>query len=270
MRAFTLPILVILMMVASGCEDKYVAKGHKIFSRFCASCHGEGGNGDGYNAANLDPAPRDLTDGEEDYMAKLSNDEIYEVLELGGYGVDLSAGMPVWGKVFSEEELWSLVAYIRTLHPNEASPIVFENAETKEAFFDHKKPRYARVKEKVFDELMASMVPDDDAFEELVASGGDIFEEVGCNACHVVNGEGGTLGPDLSKAGSMLQTQFIFRWIKNPQAFKASTRMPNLDVPDEDALAIAIYVSTLREDASGNDELATEESESEIKAGEEM
>lgn len=259
MRELTLPILIVLMMVASGCEDKYVAKGHKIFNRFCASCHGEEGNGTGYNAVNLDPAPRDLTDGEEDYMVKLSNDEIFEVLEIGGYGVDLSAGMPVWGKVFSEEQLWSLVAFVRTLHKNEASPIIFENAETKEAVFDHQKPRYERVQEKVFDELMVSMVPDEDAFEELVISGADIFEEMGCNACHVVNGEGGALGPDLSRAGFMLQTQFIYRWIKNPQSFKSKTRMPNLDVPDEDALAIAIYVSTLKGASSDAETLEIED-----------
>lgn len=247
---FSVPLLLLFMLIAVGCENKHVAKGHNIYSRYCSPCHGVDGDGNGYNASNLDPVPRDLTDGEEDYMAKLENDEIYEVLELGGYGVDLSGGMPVWGKIFSEEELWSLVAYVRTLHPNEANEIVFTKPDSDEPAFDTKRVRYPKVREKVFDDLMESIAPDEDTFQEQVALGEEIFAEVGCNSCHKVNGEGGTLGPDLSGAGFMLQTQFIFRWILNPQAFIAKTRMPNLNLSDEDALAISLYVSTLKEASS--------------------
>lgn len=264
--AIAMPLLILFMLMAAGCEDEYIAKGHKLYSRYCSPCHGESGDGAGYNAANLDPQPRDLTDSEEEYMAKLSNDEIYEVLELGGYGVDLAGTMPVWGKVFSEEELWSIIAYVRTLHPHEAEEIVFTKGESKEPVFNRKRPKYSRVREKVFHELMESLAPDEDAFVEQVAIGEEVFAERGCNGCHVVNGEGGTLGPDLSKAGSMLQTQFIFRWVLNPQAFKSKTRMPNLDLTEEDALAVSLYVSTLKGGDSGGDggeEVSTEDGDSE-------
>jgi len=241
------PFLLLFAFTLVGCEDQYVAKGHKIFSRYCSPCHGVEGDGNGYNASNLDPVPRDLTDSEEDYMAKLENDEIYEVLELGGYGVDLSGGMPVWGKVFSEEELWSVVAYVRTLHPNEGNEIVFTKGDSKEPVFNSKRNRYPKVREKIFYDLMESIASDEDTFQEQVALGEEIFSEVGCNSCHVVNGEGGTLGPDLSGAGFMLQSQFIFQWILNPQSFKSKTRMPNLNLNEEDAFAISLYVSTLKD-----------------------
>lgn len=247
---FVLPFLILFALISAGCENKYVAKGHKVFSRYCAPCHGEGGDGLGYNASNMDPLPRDLTDSDEDYMVKLSNDEIFEVLQLGGYGVDLSGGMPVWGKVFSEEELWSLVAYVRTLHPNEGNEITFVKPDSKEPVFDTKRVRYPKVREKKFYDLLESLAADEEAFEGQVALGEEIFAEVGCNACHKVNGEGGTLGPDLSGAGFMLQTQFIFRWILNPQSFISKTRMPNLDLNEEDAFAVSLYVSTLKEAAS--------------------
>ncbi len=246
-KLFIVPFLMFFLLVAVGCEDKYIAKGHKVYSRYCSPCHGEAGDGLGYNAKNLDPQPRDLTDADEDYMAKLSNDEIFEVLQLGGYGVDLSGGMPVWGKIFSEEELWSLVAYVRTLHPNEGNEIVFTKPDSEEAVFNTKRVRYPKVREKKFYDLLESLAPDEAAFDEQVAAGEEIFAEGGCNSCHKVNGEGGTLGPDLSGAGFMLQTQFIFRWILNPQAFVAKTRMPNLDLNEEDALAISLYLSTLKE-----------------------
>ena len=246
------PILILLLILtvvgATGCslfEDEYVAKGRTIFSRYCMPCHGPEGRGDGYNAPNLDPHPRDLTDGEEEYMVKLDNEEIYEVLQIGGRGVDLAPTMPAWGKVFSEEELWSLVAYIRTLHPYEGEKIVFKNSE--EPVFDTKRPKFPKVKKKEFQEMLEKLAPDEDAFQEQVALGEELFDEYGCIGCHRVKGQGGVLGPDLSRAGFMLQTQFIYRWILNPQSFKPYTRMPNLDLTKEDALAVALYLSTLRE-----------------------
>ncbi|HLG21409.1 MAG TPA: cytochrome c, partial [Candidatus Manganitrophaceae bacterium] len=113
-------VVILVVLVMGGCaffEDKHVAQGRHVFNRYCTPCHGESGRGDGYNAVNLDPHPRDLTDRGEQYMAKLTNEEIYEVVEKGGRGVELSPLMPSWGKVFSEEEIWSVVAYVRTLHP---------------------------------------------------------------------------------------------------------------------------------------------------------
>jgi len=237
-------LLVFLAVFMSGCENEHVAKGHKIFSRYCTPCHGETGAGNGYNASNLDPSPRDLTDSDEEYMVKLDNDEIFEVLKLGGYGVDLSGGMPVWGKVFSEEELWSLVAYVRTLHPNEGNEIIFTKPDSEEPIFDEKRVRYPRIKAKKYYDLLDSLGSDEEAFQEQVALGEEIFGEVGCSACHRINGEGGELGPDLSRAGFMLQTQFIFRWILNPQSFLPKTRMANLDLTEEDAFAVALYLST--------------------------
>jgi len=250
--------LVLFVFLAVGCEDEHIAKGHEIFSRYCSACHGEKGDGTGYNASNLDPHPRDLTDGDEEYMSKLSNDEIFEVLQLGGYGVDLSGGMPVWGKVFSEQELWSLVAYVRTLHPNEGNEIVFTKPGTEEPVFEKKRVRYPRVKEKKFYDLLEAIAPDEETFQEQVTLGEEIFGEVGCNACHKVDGEGGELGPDLSRAGFMLQTQFIFRWILNPQSFKPKTRMANLDLNEEDAFAIALYVGTLKGPPPGQTETSEE------------
>jgi len=245
MKNISILLFVFLMVFLAGCEDEFVGKGHRIFNRFCTPCHGDSGDGSGYNAAHLDPGPRDLTDSTEEYMVKLSNDEIYEVLQVGGYGVDLSASMPAWGKTFSEEQLWSLVAYVRTLHHYKGDPIVFKKPDSKEHVFNTERPRYSKVREQVYHDLLESVAPDDQGLEEQVALGEELFEERGCIGCHTIEGKGGTLGPDLTRAGFMLQTQFIFRWILSPQSFKPDTRMPNLGLPEEDALAIALYLGTL-------------------------
>jgi len=246
----TVSMLFLLALVGvSGCQPKQVAEGKKTFNQYCSPCHGESGAGNGYNAKNLDPHARDLTDASEPYMAKLKNSEIYEVIDKGGRGVDLAPTMPTFGKVFSEQEIWSLVSYIRTLHPYEGEAVKFDEAKP----YNAKRPRVASITEADFDALIASKVTDETVKAELTTLGGELFDEYGCVGCHKVKGKGGLLGPNLSRAGFMLQPQFIYRWVKNPQSFDSHTRMPNLDLPEEDALAVTLYLGTLKDPEFGGD-----------------
>lgn len=237
-------VLVIISLFAVGCAslfgDKHVVQGKKLFNRFCTPCHGEGGEGDGYNAKNLDPHARDLTDSKEEYMAKLSNEEIYEVIEKGGRGVDISPLMPSWGNIFSEEEIWSLVAYTRTLHTYKGEKVDFNKP------YQVARTKHPTIKEIEFDKLMQEKVIDDEAQEEFVGRGRGLFDDFGCAGCHRIGEKGGVLGPSLTRVGFMLQPQFIFRWVKNPQSFKQNTRMPNLGLEDEEALAVTLYLATLK------------------------
>ena len=77
----------------------------------------------------------------------------------------------------------------------------------------------------------------------------------GCNGCHRIGEEGGKVGPALDRAGFRLNSTWIYRWIRNPQAMKPETRMPALGLNDADAKAVTQYLNTLRaartEDASG-------------------
>jgi mono/diheme cytochrome c family protein len=248
MKKLQLVLIPVILLAVGGVafsflfEDKHVAQGRHIFERYCTPCHGSGGAGDGYNAKNLDPHARDLTDSKEKYMAKLSNNEIYEVIEKGGRGVELSPMMPVWGKVFSEEEIWSVVAYVRTLHSFKGEKVKFD----KEKPYSATRVRVPPVQEAEFRTLMETKVTDEAKKEELIAQGKELFDDWGCIACHRVGKQGGTLGPYLSRAGFMLQPQFTYRWIRNPQSFKSKTRMPNLGLSEEEALAVTLYVSTLK------------------------
>ncbi|MEK7286928.1 MAG: c-type cytochrome [Nitrospirota bacterium] len=240
-------LTVLLLAGLFGCQSKQVAEGKKTFDRYCAPCHGDSGAGDGYNAKNLDPHARDLTDKQESYMAKLKNEEIYEVIEKGGAGVDLAPTMPSWGKTLSQNQIWSLVAYIRTLHKYEGTPVKFDEAKP----YDAKHPRSAAVTEGEFVSLMGTRSSDQVAKDELVKLGEELFGEYGCVGCHRILGTGGQLGPDLSRAGFMLQPQFIYRWVRNPQSFLPETRMPNLNLSEEDAFAVAMYLGTLKHPPQG-------------------
>ena len=87
--------------------------GKQAFQYYCQSCHGETGAGDGFNAFNLDPRPRDLSD--PAFQRKKTDAELSDAIQRGGAGVGLSALMPPWGKTLSRAEIERLVLYLRTL-----------------------------------------------------------------------------------------------------------------------------------------------------------
>lgn len=95
-----------------------VQLGQKLYTQYCASCHGADGKGNGPAAAKLDPKATDLTQ-----LAKRNGGKFpfYEtMLSIEGRSptnqdqdTDLpgnaaahgKSSMPVWGEVFSREEL---------------------------------------------------------------------------------------------------------------------------------------------------------------------
>lgn len=92
----------------------YEARLGKItFTHYCQTCHGESGAGDGFNAFNLDPHPRDLSDPE--FQKKKSDAELADAIRRGGAGVGLSALMPPWGHTLSARQIDELVLYLRAL-----------------------------------------------------------------------------------------------------------------------------------------------------------
>lgn len=242
----TMVLILGLIGMATGCtlfEDKFVATGRKLFNYYCADCHGKTGKGDGYNAEFLDFDPRDLTDSEEKDLADLTNAEIFKALSRDLKDPDedapaIVALMPTFKYTLSEAEIWSIVAYVRTLHPNDAPKIAL-TPEMK-----RKRPRLARIRNVDID-------PDTLNNDERVEYGQELFEDTyGCATCHSIGGQGGRIGPALDRAGFMSNADWLYRWIKNPQAIEPRTKMPALGLTNEDALAVVAYLNTLRAPAA--------------------
>lgn len=92
--------------------------GEDIFNRYCMVCHGDTGEGNGFNAYTLAVKPRDFTGGE--YLNALSDARLAEAIREGGRGVNKSVLMPIWGNRFSDLEISFIVQYIRLFAQSDA------------------------------------------------------------------------------------------------------------------------------------------------------
>ena len=94
-------------------DSEAIAAGKVLYSISCAACHGETGKGDGLVSSTLDPKPASLSD--TGMMTDLGDDYLYWRISEGGTGIIENSDMPPWKEIYTEEETWQLVSYIRTL-----------------------------------------------------------------------------------------------------------------------------------------------------------
>ena len=101
-----------------------LAQGKQLYAQNCAACHGENGAGDGVFADDIAKAgeisiqsmsgaensmmqtPADFTDPKR--MLGASPALLQGKILRGGMGT----GMPMWGSIFTEQQIWDLVAYL--------------------------------------------------------------------------------------------------------------------------------------------------------------
>jgi cytochrome c oxidase cbb3-type subunit 3 len=104
-----------LLIVATGTTAARDAEsGKDLYRTYCWQCHGSQGNGKGINAGdNMSVAPRDHTDAK--YMSGRSDAELFKAIKEGGPAVNKAVLMPPWGTVLTDEEIHTLVRYLREL-----------------------------------------------------------------------------------------------------------------------------------------------------------
>lgn len=115
---FILYISIIAAISSSAAMAKpgNIEKGEQIYSKHCMMCHGEEGDGLGPATEYLNPPPRDFTSGMFKFKTTgfedmVPNDD--DVLRMIRDGMPGTA-MPGWADLLSEQEIWDVIAYIKT------------------------------------------------------------------------------------------------------------------------------------------------------------
>jgi mono/diheme cytochrome c family protein/plastocyanin len=106
---------VVAFLWQSNTTPAALADGRRLYARNCAACHGETGGGDGVFATQLAApgSPGMPTQGPANFsdpqrMLGASPALLQGKIQRGGMGT----GMPMWGTVFTDEQVRDLVAYL--------------------------------------------------------------------------------------------------------------------------------------------------------------
>ena len=83
--------------------------GAEVFKTNCEACHGPQGHGDGPAGAALDPKPKNLAE----LQTTAGDDYLFWRVNTGKEGTSMVA----WKGVLTDEQIWQVISFIRTLKP---------------------------------------------------------------------------------------------------------------------------------------------------------
>jgi mono/diheme cytochrome c family protein len=91
-----------------------VAMGQALFKKYCRFCHGDDAKGNGPQAPK-DTHPPDLTDAKWDHGS--TDADIFDVIKNG---VGPKFDMKPYAMKMSDQDIWNVVNYLRSLGPKDA------------------------------------------------------------------------------------------------------------------------------------------------------
>jgi mono/diheme cytochrome c family protein len=100
---------------ARGNMAEALKNGKRIYYQNCLPCHGDRVDGQGHFAHGFSPTPASFAD--NGTIAQLTESYVFWRVAKGGPGLPRegtpwNSAMPVWENFLTEDEMWSVVAYI--------------------------------------------------------------------------------------------------------------------------------------------------------------
>jgi cytochrome c oxidase cbb3-type subunit III len=175
--AFFLVAMLILVCPGKAAEvrnplagsAKAAKAGEYEFRINCALCHGLGARGGGRGP--------DLTIARKPHAG--TDAEMFQTISNGIPGTAMPAnGTNGQGVGMTDDEIWEIVTYIRSIEVKAPAKSVGNPAHGKELFYG----------------------------------------DANCSSCHMVNGKGGRIGPDLSGVGSTRRMDALIESVRKPSA----------------------------------------------------
>jgi putative heme-binding domain-containing protein len=164
---------------------KAAKAGEYEFRINCALCHGLGARGGGRGP--------DLTVAHKRHGN--SDAELFQIVSSGIPGTVMPAnGTNGQGVGMTEEEIWEIITYIRSIEVKAPAKPIGNAAHGKELFYG----------------------------------------DANCSSCHMVGGKGGHIGPDLSNVGSTRRVDALIEAIRKPsQRLAWGLTEPTKEFPQE-------------------------------------
>jgi len=75
-----------------------------------------------------------------------------------------------------------------------------------------------------------------------VVEGKKVWQNKNCNDCHTILGIGGYWAPDMTKEADVRDAQFLTAFLKDPQAAKPGTTMPNQRLTDQQVANMVAFL----------------------------
>ena len=148
-------------------DPKAAKAGEYEFRINCALCHGLGARGGGRGP--------DLTRAHKRHAH--SDAEMFQIINTGIPGTAMPAnGTNGQGVGMTDEEIWQIIAYIRSLEMKAPAKPIGNASHGKELFYG----------------------------------------DANCSLCHMTNGKGGRLGPELTSVGGTRTVEAIIDSVRNP------------------------------------------------------
>lgn len=213
-----------IQVPALGSKDQ-LERGLALYRAQCENCHGAPGVAPEPFALGMTPAPVPLVHTARAWQPA----EIFWVVKEG---IKMT-GMPAWKYRMTDEEIWSVVAFLPAMAGMTPS-------------------QYKGIKVQPVERQTTSTNEEPSA-----ERGRRAIEQYGCVTCHAIPGVVGPnfpVGPPLAGVGSRVMLGGVLPnspenmalWIRAPQAFAPLSAMPNLGLSERDARDIAAFLGTLK------------------------